>query len=735
MASEMYFYAWQNPVLRNSIYPFRETKLRDFLLIYKEVDLWAQNKGKSPSDPMIASRLGAIAIKAKARRTAVETALQAAIQERIASDTWFARITAPNEKNLRFKRIYYLDRVISDQTQRQADLLAQQKSLLKRVDWYKEGDPRRQTWRGRAAELDAPIIAIEQQLASIQKLRDLYEEQERLPDLDGQASLTVADLVRGDLDDYEDELQTKGHDELVALVWEKLKEKRIDGKPRFERWLQYMIIHFSGMRYISAHGSFADPNELLELLVREDEKGKLKPGEDFDDQVEARVQALLRTNINGVYKNYPPPVKALIQLKQEKAGSDDPLPDWVWQEATKFTQLRLGVNDPNWEAISPERYKFEDNRWRAIMDSWERQDITQWRQKHAQTLDLIVTRAVCNEIAEHIQHLRGNLPPGGLTSKPKWYLNLQGKTASLPQGDPKKCYFRRAGTAGDFVNGASIFWVGWVDKQPNAWQVALPLPGIDLTPGAPVVDGRTKDGPSWNVRSASGSFVRTRKPDVVIPSVVELRRRGMTDREIEQYRASLRSQGAVDKQYLRWKHEATVVDVVERLDGTYVLTFETGKIGLNWHTVDNLTGNPVDGIFVGYLPKTDVEPANLDAMLDEGKILRTEEAVSFDLIFGIPAGEEPGEGVPSYAFTDRRIRGYRIASVMLRTEKRLRKLRRRRRKARRKPAEEQAVASAAPTPLHAPLSERGESKEPLPTPPVQQPVDNVLKPKKPRRGG
>ncbi len=96
----------------------------------------------------------------------MESALQAAIQERLASDTWFARITAPNEKNLRFKRIYYLDRMISDQTQRQADLLAQQKSLLKRVEWYKEGDPRRQTWRARATELDAPIIAIEQQLAS-----------------------------------------------------------------------------------------------------------------------------------------------------------------------------------------------------------------------------------------------------------------------------------------------------------------------------------------------------------------------------------------------------------------------------------------------------------------------------------------------------------------------------------------------------------------------------------------
>ena len=68
MASETYYYAWQNPVLRNTIYPFREMKLRDFLLIYKEVDLWAQNKAKNPNDPVIASRLQAIAQKAKAQR-------------------------------------------------------------------------------------------------------------------------------------------------------------------------------------------------------------------------------------------------------------------------------------------------------------------------------------------------------------------------------------------------------------------------------------------------------------------------------------------------------------------------------------------------------------------------------------------------------------------------------------------------------------------------------------------
>ena len=104
------------------------------------MDLWAQNKNRNPSEPVIASRLQAIAQRAQAQREKLEAALQIAIQERIATDTWFASITNPDEKKKRFKRIYYLDRLINDQSQRQAELLARQKSLLKKVDWYEEGD-------------------------------------------------------------------------------------------------------------------------------------------------------------------------------------------------------------------------------------------------------------------------------------------------------------------------------------------------------------------------------------------------------------------------------------------------------------------------------------------------------------------------------------------------------------------------------------------------------------------
>ena len=627
------FFQWQNKKLRDSIYPFREIKLRDFLLIYKEVDLWAVMKNQNTTDPAIATRLQSLRQKAQAEHDQVAIELNAAIEERKKVDTWFAKVTHPDPKRLRDRQIYYLDRVINDQTQREAELLARQKSLLKKAEWYKVGDSRRTTWEGRAAEVIAPLQVVGDELKSLRKVRELFDKQDRLPRLEPNKPLTMADLARVDLNEYQKRLEAMDIDTLTAEVWKKLQERKPDGKPRFEKWFQYMIVHFSGMRYISAHGSWADPDELLELLVREDMKSKLARGEDIDDKTENEVQRLLRAPVDATTKNLSPVLKALVVFKKEKDEEtkslpekerlEKAIPDWAWQEITKFTQLRLGTTDTNWEAISPDRWDYETRRWREIMDSWQREDITKWRQEHKETLELIVTRAVCNEIAEHIQHLRGNAPAGGLTSKPNWYLNAQSKFATLPATDPKrsKAYFRKAMKDTDFIPGASVFWLGWVPKEPNAWQVARPISGIDLLSGAKAMDGRTKDSKNWTVRFVNNAWIRTRQPELVLPSVQELRRQGMTDREIEKRRMELRAANAQQKEYLRWKHEATVVEVVERIDGEdYVLTFETGKIGLNWHTVDDLV-NSIDEIFVGYIPPTDNEPENLAKMLDATKIL------------------------------------------------------------------------------------------------------------------
>jgi hypothetical protein len=46
MPDDIHF-QWQNEFLLRTIYPMRSTKLRDFLVYFYEVDLWAEYKNKS----------------------------------------------------------------------------------------------------------------------------------------------------------------------------------------------------------------------------------------------------------------------------------------------------------------------------------------------------------------------------------------------------------------------------------------------------------------------------------------------------------------------------------------------------------------------------------------------------------------------------------------------------------------------------------------------------------------
>jgi hypothetical protein len=81
----------------------------------------------------------------------------------------------------------------------------------------------------------------------------------------------------------------------------------------------------------------------------------------------------------------------------------------------------------------------------------------------------------------------------------------------------------------------------------------------------------------------------------------------------------MRRFGGFVKQYLRWTHEATVVGVEELIDGKYVLTFETGQIGLVLRRLSDLVGNPK--VFVGYVPKSPNPPEGLDEMIDPRNLL------------------------------------------------------------------------------------------------------------------
>jgi DNA-binding CsgD family transcriptional regulator len=678
LAETTAFFQWQNPHLCTAIYPFREKKLRDFLLYYREIDLY-RKMSAAAVDPGIAAEL-------LQQLSKLETELSLA---KLRKDETEAGIKALRQKH---RQVLSSPKVRS---------LAQQKvnlglklesakptirRLERQIQWYQEFAPQHpffEKYKADLAAVKAPYEAAQAELARVQneydaelspfetearslqnrleelktKIKSLTDELRRFPKLEPGGTVKPGVAVRWLLLKYENELNALDQYDLL----EKILERFAAEPARFPRWLQYMVVHFSGMRYKSAHGSWSDPRALLEAIQTEEVRNRIQkapPAEleraavqsanelqakkrtltnpsdirQLDLQAAAlanpinRQSALLKQQTAMVTER----VKQLShqQVLAELKARKDTLPKWAWKEIVSRTELRNEFAEKNWEELNPqerqERWQVENEHWRQIMDFWERRDVTEWRKQHELTLSLVVTRAVCNEIAEHIQHLRGVKPGAGLTAKPPFYIRSQ-------KSSPGNAYFRRPTSAADFKAGASILWLGWVDRQPNPWQIARPLDGYELAPTTARPTEIKKrhasetSEPQWRYSSGS-EFVRSAQ--IQVPRALP-GGGGKT---------KLMSQPV--QQWLRWTHEATVISVERMADGRdYVLTFETGQIGVILRPLSSLI-NTWD-VFVGFVPPGAAEPTNLDTMLERSKILPprppvVKPGVSFD----IPPAEE-----------------------------------------------------------------------------------------------
>jgi DNA-binding CsgD family transcriptional regulator len=643
--------------LLNTIYPFREEKLRDFLLYLKEIDLWGEMGEKAVDDD-----LGAELIQEHYK---LQKQLQRAKSQLENLAPKMDKLKGEQRKVLTSKEVRSL---IYKKNNLQAKLSSQEaniKTLKRRVEWYTQFAPDHPYFEKYSKQYEVEKIPYEQTQAELRQTEKAYrlkvenydsqtkalveksekatqlislteEKLKKLPAVSKNGEVSPSAAVQWLVLKYETELRDLNQKELLKQILE-----RFDREPqRFPMWLRYMVIHFSGMRYQSAHGSWADAKDLLESLEiealtqenRSIPQDKLETeiaqalstlqdqrSSDTDSKKTAQIDRQIR-----LLKNEFTRQRVLLEIQIEAAlqevrglsetqvldrlrGMKDQFPDWVWKEITSRTGLRLEARDENWESLSEEetrqRWAWENRRWREIMDAWERKDITAWRKQHERTLSLIVSRAVCNEIAEHIQHLRGLIPAAGLTSKPVWYLNSQKK-------NPGKSYFMRPRSSSELKPGSSILFLGWVPRQPNAWQIAHPLSGVDILPNSAkpaqvkrrgIVEGK---GDTWKYRVEGDRFTRTSQPlitKIVNPPKVK------------------KVKGPVIKEWLRWTHEATVIDVVEMADGDYVMTFETGKIGVNLRPLSHIL-NRWD-IFVGFIPGEISDETRLASMLDRSKLL------------------------------------------------------------------------------------------------------------------
>lgn len=255
-----------------------------------------------------------------------------------------------------------------------------------------------------------------------------------------------------------------------------------------------------------------------------------------------------------------------------------------------------------------ERNAQQSNDLRSVMNAWENHNPIEWRDEHGRTLELIVTRAVCNEVAEHCQHIRGHLPPGGLAARAKWYVTNE-KENKFPGA-----YYVKPTSEKDYIQGASILWLRFISfsiLNPSQWQIARWIETkqkIGLLPA----EYKTK-------KEKSGEWLY-KINDLITRSRTTL---------------SSEKQKMVETQWLRWIHEATVAEVAETADGMMVITYETAlpggdnaksavgtfKAPLRWLLSDG-TEDQYNRSFVGYIPEGQVPLEHLKTMLDWNKIFR-----------------------------------------------------------------------------------------------------------------
>ncbi|MDO9301713.1 MAG: hypothetical protein Q7T89_10030 [Anaerolineales bacterium] len=696
MAEPLYF-QWQNEILCKTIYPMREPKLRDFLVYYTEIDLWKQYKDKD-----IATLKPDVDAYTKAQEMAAITAYKSYSSLRdyfMQKDVrgYYLKLKPVDEaelteinnfhalfieswpKDIRGERSFVESQIQYWVNHRNMHREAV-KSKKRRVENMDPAHPKRPVeMQELAAKENVTLPMAEQELDQLRAFLKTYDkieqrklawyklskadpafstsEAEFLVQYKPQNPVTVRDIAVWKAEEYKSSLEKKNQYELLEEAYQRFKKE----PKRFPFWLQYMAVHFSGMRYASAHGSWADPKDLLIRLGAADVDKKAKALDDaaveklcaekiaaYEAGKGSNVPGLARAaekewkdkaamHMLSVKANGPKTRRAGINaLLVEEANYDirslstedalkkleamkNTFPKWAWKEIVKLTPLRINhVTDPNWEKLTPEEDAERNSQAameiRTLMDAWENYDSSAWRDEHGRTHELIVSRAVCNETAEHCQHIRGNLPPGGLTPKPKWYFTHEAEN-KLP-GEIRPFYTKPTSEK-DYVQGASIFWLRFVDKEPNAWQIAKAVKtksGVGLLPNVSAEKKKAdpKSGTTpWAYQQGDSA---TRSRTVENPE---------TKVKVQQ------------KQWLRWIHEATVAEIAETADGMTVITYETAlpdgdkgvsaigvfKMPLEWHLSDG-PEDTYNRAFVGYVPEGQAPLEHLKTMLDWNKILR-----------------------------------------------------------------------------------------------------------------
>lgn len=288
----------------------------------------------------------------------------------------------------------------------------------------------------------------------------------------------------------------------------------------------------------------------------------------------------------------------------------------MWKEITAVTELRLTeAKNADWEKLTDkEQAQKNEAKWakfREGMKKWKQDHLTGWREEHDRSNDLIVSRAVCNEVAEHILHLRGHKGPAGLSSAADWFLNAAQRDKSLREKNGLKgdaSYFIKPKKIEDYRPGAAILWLKYRNDPPPQWNIVKPFKTSD---GDRTLPDHYINGGRWSYKDKDG-LVRSRSVE---------NDKGMMIRRTE---------------HLFWVHIATVAEVAETSEGELILTYETSLpyedrrrscVGVFKRLKHNLLfdggEDTYNGSFVGYVPDNppDIPEEDLDELLNWDHVL------------------------------------------------------------------------------------------------------------------
>lgn len=476
------------------------------------------------------------------------------------------------------------------------------------------------------------------------------------------------------------------------------------------RWVWYLLFHHSGLRYtpkavtspFGAHGTYIYPGLILQKMRErelDDQLGDSAPAPDAADITEA-VALAERSKKNDAAKasiltSDPKKQKAGISklflaiadaeqqrlrafhgpadiltgdhfalglLKAKRLKKHTILTDAVWDVVTSSTSLRNDIQKDDWErlpvgfSLSPVflTKKDEEEKKKGLG-----LDVTAWRLRRQETLDTILSAAVCDQTSESAELVRGHTLSGGIPANARQCTSLQYFTfanAKLLRRGMHLFYtgFGAAGADQDYPTtllpweGAAVF----VDRLPDKTtkRVATPFATIAVVKIEDIVDANhpiNKAIALQNKAITDNALANKRKPSQLTPlSIIDPAKRFDGVRRMDAESLGNGSRGdafvkcvddpnpkvnAVRLHVMKWTHQEIIVDIVTqprsvliRLFSTAAGSFGTDGTGIRSYTLrsDDTVDAKMNIVF-GFIGETAAERvALMDACYLNPALLR-----------------------------------------------------------------------------------------------------------------